>query len=167
MRTATDPTGHRTPLARAILLGALAVGVLDGLDAVVFFGLRGASPARVFQGIASALLGPQAFRLGARGAALGLAIHFCVATAVVALYVAASRRLPVLARRVVLGGVVYGIGAFCFMRWGVLPLTLVRTGPLTLPALLNGLFAHALLVGLPSALAARAAAPPAATDRAV
>jgi hypothetical protein len=34
---------------RALLLGTLLVGTLDGLDAVVFFGLRGAKPVRVFQ----------------------------------------------------------------------------------------------------------------------
>jgi len=32
--------------ARAILYGALVVGVLDGIDAIVFFGLRGVSPIR-------------------------------------------------------------------------------------------------------------------------
>jgi hypothetical protein len=37
---------------RAVLYGALVVGVLDITDALVFFGLRGAPPIRIFQSIA-------------------------------------------------------------------------------------------------------------------
>src|SRR5205807_2520534 len=44
--------------ARAIAYGTLAVGTLDGLDAIFVFGLlRGATPQRIFQGIAYGLLG--------------------------------------------------------------------------------------------------------------
>lgn len=42
--------------ARAIAYGGLTVGVLDGLDAVVFFGLRGVPPLRIFQAIAAGLI---------------------------------------------------------------------------------------------------------------
>ena len=44
----------RSPL-RAILLGGLIVGALDGLDAIIFFGLRGVSTIRIFQAIAAGL----------------------------------------------------------------------------------------------------------------
>jgi hypothetical protein len=52
---------------RALTLGTLAVGTLDLLDAVVFFGLRGAAPHRILQGIAGM---PSA--LAARAAAVPL-----------------------------------------------------------------------------------------------
>ena len=46
-----------TMKVRALLYGALAVGVFDLLDALVFFGLRGVSPIRIPQSIAAGLLG--------------------------------------------------------------------------------------------------------------
>jgi hypothetical protein len=72
--------------ARALLVGALTVGVLDGLDALVFFGLRGLSPARLFQGIASGLLGRSAFEGGMATALLGVLLHLFIAFAVVTTY---------------------------------------------------------------------------------
>ena len=48
---------------RAILWGTLAVGTLDALDAIVFFGLRGVTPLRIFQSIASGLLGRAAYQV--------------------------------------------------------------------------------------------------------
>jgi hypothetical protein len=80
--------------ARALLVGGLTVGVLDGLDALIFFGLRGVAPARVFQGIASGLLGRSAFAGGMATALLGILLHFFIAFAVVTLYHVAARRLP-------------------------------------------------------------------------
>lgn len=47
--------------ARAIAYGGLTVGVLDGLDAIVFFGLRnGVGPLQIFKGIAGGLAGREA-----------------------------------------------------------------------------------------------------------
>jgi len=46
-------------------LGGSIAGVLDGLDAVTFYGLADAvSPAHLFQSIASGLVGPRAFQGG-------------------------------------------------------------------------------------------------------
>ena len=59
-----------TPL-QAVLGGALAVGVLDLLDALIFFGARGVAPELILHSIASGLLGMAAFRGGAATAALG------------------------------------------------------------------------------------------------
>src|SRR5215468_3542340 len=61
--------------AEAVVYGGLVVGALDAIDAVVFFGLRGATPVRVFQGIAAGLLGRATLEGGLRTALLGLAIH--------------------------------------------------------------------------------------------
>jgi hypothetical protein len=37
--------------AESIVYGGLVVGALDTIDAIVIFGLRGATPVRVFQGV--------------------------------------------------------------------------------------------------------------------
>jgi len=46
---------------------------------------------------------------------------------------------------------------FFFMNYGVLPLSAVASAPFSLGMFLNGVFGHALLVGLPIALYARRA----------
>lgn len=145
-------------IARSIALGALAVGALDGLDAIVVWALRGVGPQRVFQGIAAGLLGPDAFQLGAPAAALGLALHFLIATAVVAVYVLASRKRPALLRRPVLGGAGYGVAVWLVMNFAVIPLAFDRAPRFSAAMVANGLFAHVFLVGLPAAWAARRAA---------
>src|SRR4029450_10370792 len=79
---------------RALLYGTLAVGILDGLDAIVFFGLRsGATPVRIFKGIAVGLLGRAALSGGWPTVVLGVLLHFLVAFGVVLVYLLASRRI--------------------------------------------------------------------------
>ena len=141
---------------RAILVGGLTVGVLDGLDALIFFGMRGARPMRIFQTIAGGLIGTTAaFQGGRWTAALGVVCHFTVAFAIVTTYWLLSRRWPALAERPWFYGPLYGIAAYGVMTFVVVPLSALS---LTLPRpapLINGLLIHIFGVGLPSALAAR------------
>jgi hypothetical protein len=147
---------RRLSVARAILLGGLVVGALDALDAVVFFGLRGAKPIVIFQSIASGLLGRAAFRGGLSTAALGVCLHFFIATVIVFTYYVASKRLHILTRQPVVFGILYGIAVYFVMTRVVVPLSAASSGPPALPVLVNGLLIHAFGVGLPSALFVRA-----------
>ena len=79
---------------QTVLLGGAAVAVLDGLDAVIFWGLRGVGPARVFQGVAAGLYGRSSFAGGATTALVGLAIHVFIACCVVGVYYLAATKLP-------------------------------------------------------------------------
>ncbi len=142
--------------ARAILYGALVVGVLDGIDAIVFFGFRGVSPIRCFQAIASGLLGRAAFSGGVPTFLLGTALHFFIAFGIVSAYYVASGRLAVLTRRPILCGLLYGVFVYFFMNHVVIPLSAVtKGGTFSLPVFLNGVIGHAFLVGVPSAAFAR------------
>jgi hypothetical protein len=142
---------------RAILYGGLAVGILDALDAMLFFGLlRGASPARVWQGVSYGLLGRKAIEGGLPTAFLGLAIHFFIAFCVAAVYYAASRKIAVLRQRPVVCGLLYGLAVYFFMSYVVMPLSMIGFPNFRWPVFLNGVICHALLVGLPAALIARA-----------
>lgn len=148
------------PALRAVLLGGLAVGVLDLLDALLVFGtLKGVGPTAIFQSIASGLLGEEAFKGGGATAALGLMLHFGIGLSVAAAYYAASRSLPPLRRRPWIWGPLYGVAVFLFMYLVVLPLSHAPRQPFTLLTVLNGVVGHAVLVGLPAALAARWAQP--------
>lgn len=140
----------------ALLWGTLIVGTADILDAFVFFGLRGIRPVRILQGIASGILGRDAFSGGAVTAALGAALHYFIAFAIVWVFLAASRRLGELARRPWLYGPLYGLVVYAVMNYVVIPLSLVTTRPKPLTVVVNGLLIHMLGVGLPAALIARA-----------
>jgi hypothetical protein len=146
--------------ARAIAYGALVVGVLDGLDAVGFFGLRGVSPLRIFQAIAAGLLGRAAFQGGFATAVLGAILHFSIGVGIVAVYYLASRRLPVLARQPLVWGPVYGVAVYLFLNLVVVPMSAASAAPYSVPVVVNGLLIHIVGVGLPSALFVRAAHPP-------
>ncbi|HKC39707.1 MAG TPA: hypothetical protein VKC15_09230, partial [Gemmatimonadales bacterium] len=139
------------------------VGVIDGLDAIVFFGLRNSvGPARIFKGIAGGLLGRDAAAAGGVGTALlGVVLHFAIATTIVSVFYLLSRRLPFLVGRPFVWGPLYGIAAYLTMNLVVLPLSALHgTGlPQALPVLLNGVLIHIFGVGTPSALFARAAQP--------
>ncbi len=67
----------RSVSMKAVLVGGALVGVLDGLDAVVALKvLVGLGPIKIYQFVASGLLGPTAFAGGGATALLGLFIHF-------------------------------------------------------------------------------------------
>jgi hypothetical protein len=140
-----------------LLAGGLVVGLLDGLDAILFFGARGVAPVQIMQSIASGLLGRAAYQGGIATAALGVLLHFGIALAVVVVYYVVSRQLPALNRRPLVFGPLYGLLVYGVMNFVVLPLSAAMTGPKSLPVVINGVLIHALGVGLPSALFAKAA----------
>ena len=140
----------------ALALGTLTVGTLDILDALIFFGLRGARPVRIFQSIAAGLLGRNAFQGGLATALLGGVLHFFIAFVIVAVYFVVSRRAPALIRHAVVFGMMYGIVVYFVMNQIVIPLSAATPGPVSWPVFLNGLLIHAFGVGLPAALFARA-----------
>lgn len=88
--------------------------------------------------------------------ALGAVLHYFIAFAIVRVFLAASRRLPDLARRPWLYGPLYGLAVYAVMNYVVIPLSLVTTRPKPLAVVANGLLIHLLGVGLPTALIARA-----------
>lgn len=142
-----------TGLYVPVLQGGLIAGALDLADALILYGLRGVSPVRIVQAIASGLLGRSAFEGGAATAALGVALHFFIATTAAAVFVLASTKLIVLVRRPVMCGMIFGLGVFVFMQYGVVPLSRAGGRGLAWPYVVNGMLIHALGVGLPIALA--------------
>ncbi len=154
-QTRTGRTGTLTP-TQAILYGTLIAGALDATDGVVFFGLHGLNPIQVLQYIASGLLGQRSFQGGLATGGLGVLLHFAIAAVVAAIYVLASLKLPVLRHRAIPLGLGYGAAVYLVMTYLVLPFSAVAHTPVTTAALLNGLLGHALFVGLPIALFARA-----------
>jgi hypothetical protein len=141
--------------AKAIATACLIAGTLDISDALIFYGLRGISPIRILQGIASGILGRAAFTQGTRSAILGLLLHYFIATTVATIYICASRRLP-LSRHPFLWGSLYGIVVYIVMNYAVVPLSKIGSRPTPpLIPLINGVAALIICIGIPTALIAR------------
>ena len=148
------PSSKGVPLT--ILLATAVAGTLDITDACVYWGItHGVAPQRIFQSVASGLLGKAAYKGGVQTAALGLGLHFGIMAVMVAVYVLASLRLPVLTKRPVVMGLGYGLATYLVMNYIVLPLSAAGPrGHFVLPNFINALMAHLVLVGLTIAMIA-------------
>lgn len=145
--------GQRS-IAQAILLGGLLGGALDLVFAVSFAGYHGAAPSRVFQTIASGLLGNDAFSGGNGVEALGIACHFSLSILWAAIFAAVAWQMPALPRRPVFAGIGFGLVVFLCMRLVVLPLS-AYPRPVTFEPLATALdlLSHMFLFGVPIAVA--------------
>lgn len=143
--------------SQAILRGGVTAGVLDLTAAcVVGYLRRGTPPIRIMQSISSGLLGTEAYEGGLPTAALGVVLHFFIATVATAVFFAASRKLPFLVRQAFVWGSLYGIAVYFFMNQVVLPLSAFPHEVTYTPvSLAIGLTVHVLCVGLPISLTTR------------
>jgi len=90
---------------------------------------------------------------------LGLVSHYAIAITMATVFYLACRRWPMLARRPLLYGALYGIVLYVAMSYVVVPLSNAGAGKL--PAWrwenLSHIAGHMVLVGIPCALGARRA----------
>ena len=153
-------TVGRPSALHTIVLGGLAIGILDFLDASIFFPLYfPISFVDVWHGPASGLIGREASKGGGLNTALlGILLHFVVAFCIATVYYLASRNISFLVRRPVISGLIFGAIANFVMQWIVIPLSAIGWRPvpdhIDWGSQLNSYLGHALLVGLPVALIA-------------
>ena len=139
------------PIATILSAGCVCA-LLDGVAAVVLYRLP---VAKIFQSVASGLLGPAAFRGGLATAMIGLLLHCAIALAVAAAFYGMSRVASILLSRPVLSGAIYGAAVFFLMYLIVLPLSNLpgysfrRIPP---PQMLAEFVIHVFLVGIPVSL---------------
>jgi hypothetical protein len=141
--------------ATAIAVGGGIAGLLDILGAFAVY--WPAPPAAILRSIAAGIMGSAAARTGGPGlAALGFGLHFLVALGAAAVFVAACRIVPGLARRPFVTGPLYGLLVFLMMNYVVIPLSAIGRYPGPWSATTSQVIAvHLVGVGLPIALAAR------------
>lgn len=150
------PSVRRTGPGPAILWGGLIAGILDATYAMVLTLLRGGSVDRLWQFVASGLIGREAALGGGLPTAmLGITIHFFIALSAAAVYVTASRFLPILLKQPIPCGLFFGVCVYAVMNYVVIPLSRIRPGPFRLSNLIGGLLIHMLGIGLPIAFSAR------------
>ncbi len=141
---------------RAILVGGLVGGAID-ISYAILANLGRVSPVRIFQSVASGLLGRDAYQGGAATAVLGASLHFGMTVAMAAIFVAAARAFEPLRRHILVAGLLYGALVYFAMRLVIVPLSRFP-GNMRVDASLDHLIelgVHAVGVGLVIALAAR------------
>ena len=150
----SSPSVLRT--LKTIVYGGVCVGTLDGLAAITNSGIKGVSPDRVFHYIASGLIGRDAsYGGGAATIVLGILLHFVIAFGVVTVFLLLSRSFPILLRRAVLAGMVYGIVVYFAMAYVIVPLSAVPKIPFSFSGMITSIVIHMFCVGLPAALIVR------------
>jgi len=118
MRALTRTVRH--PSLLAILLGGFVAGTID-IGAAALINM--ASPILILHFIAGGLLVKAALAGGTSVALLGLVLQWVMSLIIAALYVVAARRLPILRRLWIAGGLAYGIVIFFVMNYVVVPLS--------------------------------------------
>jgi len=140
-----------------LLIGGYTTATLDLLAAVAYWAPQGVAPSRIPQSIASWLLGSEAYIGGAFTAVLGAFFYGHLMWGVVLLYHAMARRRPLLLRRPLVCGALYGAAAYVAIFQVLAPLCFgarpVHDAAWTATCLL----VYASLVGIPCAFFSRAA----------
>jgi hypothetical protein len=139
-------------ILQPILVTGVIVGFLDLVAASALARSRGVTFQRTFQGVASGALGPSSFEGGNKTAALGVLIHFFIATTVTAVYFLASRAIPALLAHPAIFGVLFGAGLHLFMTFVTIPLSRVPKRSFSATFFLAQLFIHMFIIGMPVAL---------------
>jgi hypothetical protein len=154
-RGSASTRGSSSQLAKAVAIAGVAVGVLDALDGVAFFGITAhKNPIQVLQFIASGALGPSAYSGGLATAGLGALLHFGIAYVAAAVYLIAYRRSALVRAHWVGTGLAFGVGVWAVMNLVVVPLSAIGQFP-DAAGVVHGVIGHALTVGLTSAYVAR------------
>lgn len=137
---------------RTILVAGLICGVLDGLSALA---LSAGRFVRLFQFLASGLLGPRSFEGGTATVALGVAVHFSVALGAATVFYFASRAMPFMIEQALLCGVAFGVLVHVFMNFVVIPLSAIGRRPFNFRSFTVQLLIHMIVVGPSIALTIR------------
>ena len=133
----------------------LTIAVIDGIFASCLSVFAyGSTFSRLWQGVASAVLGPAALQGGTRTVAIGLLLHVCVAFTWSAVFLTLAKSVPVIQRMIATPrgilsiAAVYGPSIWLVMSLVVIPLASGRPPSITVRWWIQ-LFAHIPFVALP------------------
>jgi uncharacterized membrane protein YagU involved in acid resistance len=153
MTAAASAPATRAGVVPAIVAGGLTAATCDFIAAMAIYHLPaltvGKAVARGWFGREKAMAG------GLDVALIGIVSHYAILLAAAAIFVAASLRFPILRRRAVVAGIVFGLGIYVVMHFVVLPLSNAGRGQPQGLQLYEELAGHMLVIGLPIALWAR------------
>jgi hypothetical protein len=145
----------RNSLLKPILLATLICGTLDILLAVFLTVIRGKNPTDMLRFVASGPF-PPATDWGGGGAVLGLAVHFTLMAIMVGSFLVLVSQRPALLDKPLVAGLAFGLITYVIMNLIVVPLRWPAAFPPKPLGIATQLFAHLILVALPTVLIARA-----------
>ncbi|NEX93051.1 hypothetical protein [Caulobacter sp. 17J65-9] len=146
----------RNPAFTVITAGLLG-GAGDITYAIVFHGLRGVAPERIFQSVASGVFGKASFQGGMATAAAGAALHFFISIVAAGVFYMAATRVRALVRYPVIFGPLFGLAMWLAMNFVIVPLSAARTPTFDDTfRVMTDIMSHVFLFGLPIALVTRA-----------
>ena len=144
-------------LTAKVLLAGIIVGTLDITAAMLQFYIKtGKDPLIVLKFVASGVFGPAALKGGATMIAWGFLFHYFIAMSFTVFFFWLCRKIPSLLQHRLATGIVYGIFAWAFMRFVVLPLSLTNTQPFNLNAAIIAASIIVVCIGVPLAFMAAA-----------
>ena len=116
----------RLSAIQVILLAGLVAGTMDITAACLNAWIQsGVTPDRVFRYIATGVLGPPALTAGAGTAALGLFLHYVIATGWAVVFYIVSRFLGLMTEHPIPVGLGYGVVVYLLMNFVIVPLSQV------------------------------------------
>ena len=141
-------------IATPIIVATVVCGTLDILFATILTVLRGKDVAAMLRFVASGPF-PGAAHWGAAGSLLGLAVHFTLMAMMVAVFVLLWPTVPRNLDMPLRAGVAYGLITYVVLDLIVVPLRFLAAWPPTQLAIATQLFAHIVLMGVPTAYITR------------
>ena len=141
-------------MLRPIALATLVCGALDLTFAMILTVLFGREIPNMLRYVASGPF-PAAMEMGAGGAILGVIVHFTLMLIMVSGFVLLASKQRRLLERPVVAGIVFGLVTYVVMNLVVVPLRFGTPLPPKALSIATQLFAHVVLVGIPTALITR------------
>jgi uncharacterized membrane protein YagU involved in acid resistance len=150
------PPAGRWSLSWTILVAGLVAAVTEMLVLIPVQSRLGVTPVLLFQSIDSGWQGEEAYSGGLASAAVGVGVHFGLSLAAAMVFVHASRLWPILLRRYVLAGLIYGALVYAVVTYVAIPLSAIAFEETREPDMIAMSFAvHLFLFGLPISLVNR------------
>jgi hypothetical protein len=147
-------SSNRSRALLFVLAGGVVAGTFDITYACLYWGIKsGVQPPRIFQSVARGLLGAASFRGGAATAALGLFLHYFIATSMSVVYFLVARRVKALHEHAITMGAAYGLVLYGVMTYVVVPLSRAGGGGGGDKLWIGlSIVVHMFLIGVPIAL---------------
>ncbi|HVU55949.1 MAG TPA: hypothetical protein VHD83_12885 [Puia sp.] len=137
------------PAITTIILAWLVAGTLDISYAIITWGpvFGKITAAQLLQGIASTLMGKDAFTGGISTALVGLAMHYGISLAWTLFYFFIFPYIPLLARNTFFSGILYGVFVWAMMGLLIVPLVTGKAWSFNLVPFLKSIAPMILLFG--------------------
>jgi uncharacterized membrane protein YagU involved in acid resistance len=140
-------------MLKPIAIATAVCGTLDILFAMILTVLFGREIGNMLRFVGSGAF-PAATDMGVGGAILGLLVHYALMAIMVAAFVLIARERPKLLDRPIVAGIAFGLITYVVMNLVVVPLRFAAPLPPKPLSIATQLFAHIVLVGIPTALIA-------------